>query len=695
VFVAKAPSGEIVFSNRYAERVVGRPLSEIAEDFPMFHPDGRPYSFAERPVPRSLNSGEEIVDEEFFGPATDGGRVRYRCSCWPVYDDGGAIVAAVVVTSDVTAEKVQEERLIYLAGLLENTEDAVVAMDERYFLTVWNGGAERLYGWSADEVVGRHADDVARTNLSEEERTELRRALAANGRWRGEVAVARKDGTAVDVELISVALRGGQREITGYLAIHRDISERKRTEEALREAQRRSETILESITDAFVAVDREWRYTYLNERALVSARMALGEELTSADLLGKNCWEAFPELVGTTFDEELHNALGERKAVQFEAYSPRTDSWLEVHAYPSKNGLSVYSRDVTERKRAEERFSEVREAERSRIARDLHDDALQELTDALVQADRGRSAGLAPEAAGQLVSTLKRVGQQLRGAIYDLRPADDVSRPFPETLGALVDVHRAMAVECEIDLDVSWEPPADLVGNRGIEALRIVGEALTNARRHSGARHIRVSARGSEVGIGVEVTDDGRGFDPDAPSSGTDGMGIKGMRERAALLDGALDIRSAPGTGTTIQFELAPSKHDEPPTTSARILLVEDHAAVRQAIAGMFQQHDDLDVVGQAASLGEARGMLRDVDVDVAVVDLGLPDGYGGDLIRELHDVNPCAQALVLSASVDPVEIARAIDSGAAGTLDKTADLDQLVDTVRRLHRGEQPPVET
>jgi DNA-binding NarL/FixJ family response regulator len=91
--------------------------------------------------------------------------------------------------------------------------------------------------------------------------------------------------------------------------------------------------------------------------------------------------------------------------------------------------------------------------------------------------------------------------------------------------------------------------------------------------------------------------------------------------------------------------------------------------------------------------LGEARGMLR--DVDVAVVDLGLPDGNGGDLIRELHDVNPRAQALVLSASVDPVEIARAIDSGAAGTLDKTADLDQLVDTVRRLHRGEQPPVET
>jgi PAS domain S-box-containing protein len=690
VFVAKAPSGEIVFSNRYAERVVGRPLSEIADDFPMFHLDGRPYSFAERQVPRSLSSGEEIVDEEFFGLAADRTRVCYRCSCWPVYDDGGEIVAAVALTRDVTEQKRQEERLTYLAGLLEHTEDAIVALDERYFLTVWNKGAERLYGWSAEEVVGRHANEVARTNLSEEGRAELRRELAGNGRWRGEVAVARKDGTTVDVELISVALRGQQRDITGYLSIHRDISERKRTEEALREAQRRSETILESISDAFVAVDREWRYTYLNERALVGARIALGEELTSADLLGKNCWEAFPELVDTTFDEQLHTALGEHKAVQFEAYSPRTESWLEVHAYPSKDGLSVYSRDVSERKRAEERFSEVREAERRRIARDLHDDALQELTDALVQVDRGRSAGLGPEAAGQLVSSLKRVDQQLRGAIYDLRLSDDVGRPFPEALGALVDVHRALAVECEIGLDVSWETSTSLVGNRGVEVLRIVGEALTNARRHSGARNVRVSARGSDGSICVEVTDDGRGVDPDAAASGIDGMGIKGMHERAALLGGDLDIRSAPGTGTTIHFEFGPRQHDEPPTTTARILLVEDHAAVRQAIAGMFEQQADLDVVGQAGSLADAREMLQ--DVDVAVVDLGLPDGYGGDLIRELRDVNPGAQAVVLSASLDPSEVARAIDMGAAVALDKTANLDQLVDTVRRLHRGAAPP---
>jgi DNA-binding NarL/FixJ family response regulator len=76
-------------------------------------------------------------------------------------------------------------------------------------------------------------------------------------------------------------------------------------------------------------------------------------------------------------------------------------------------------------------------------------------------------------------------------------------------------------------------------------------------------------------------------------------------------------------------------------------------------------------------------------DVDVAVVDLGLPDGFGGDLIKELRDVNPHAQALVLSAHLDRREIARAIESGAAGTLDKTASLDEVVEAVRRLRAGE------
>lgn len=121
------------------------------------------------------------------------------------------------------------------------------------------------------------------------------------------------------------------------------------------------------------------------------------------------------------------------------------------------------------------------------------------------------------------------------------------------------------------------------------------------------------------------------------------------------------------------------------------MLLVEDHATVRQALAAMFAREPDFTVAGEAATLGEARELLADVDVDVdvAVVDLGLPDGDGADLIRELRAINPGAQALVLTASLDRADMARAVESGAAGTLDKTARLDQVVDAVRRLQAGE------
>jgi DNA-binding NarL/FixJ family response regulator len=128
-------------------------------------------------------------------------------------------------------------------------------------------------------------------------------------------------------------------------------------------------------------------------------------------------------------------------------------------------------------------------------------------------------------------------------------------------------------------------------------------------------------------------------------------------------------------------------KDHEEPEEAARVLLVEDHATVRDAVASAFEGEADLEVVGQAASLAEARRQLD--GIDVAVVDLGLPDGYGEDLIKELRGANPRALALVLSASLDRGEIARAVEAGAAGIINKTAHLEEVVEAVRRLRRGE------
>lgn len=610
VAVAKAPSGEIMFSNRYAERVVGRRLSEIAVDFPIFHLDGRPYAFAERQLPRSLG-GEEIVDEEFLGPVTDDGQLRYRCSSWPVYDDGGEMLAVVVVTRDVTerkrSEDERERRVRQQSAVAELGLRALTSDDNEALL---------------DEAVALVARtlDVELAGITEILPGGEEAIFRAGVGW-GEGVVGQRLGREADESLMGYTLRSRQPVMTQDIA----------------------------------ADDRFSASSIARDHGIVSALCVV-----------------------IAAPDEPFGTLG--------ALSTRTRMFSESDVSFLQSVANIVAGAV-ERARAHERLGEVRETERRRLARDLHDEALQELTDAFVQADRGGDAGLNPDASARLAATLKRVGEQLRGAIYDLRLEDQEGRSFAHLLEVLVAVHGAMASDCRVELDIQAGVPSTALGRRGTELLRMVGEALTNARRHSHASTIHVSAHGSHGHLCVEVTDAGRGFDPDTEPSAALGTGITGMRERAALAGADLDITSGPGAGTRVRIEMAIAEGHEPELLEARVLLVDDHAAVRQAIAAMFEREPDFRVVGQAGSLAEARAMLQ--DVDVAVLDLGLPDGFGGDLIKELAVANPRAQALVLSAGLDRGEIARAIESGAAGALDKVAQLDDVVDAVRLLRAGE------
>ena len=120
-----------------------------------------------------------------------------------------------------------------------------------------------------------------------------------------------------------------------------------------------------------------------------------------------------------------------------------------------------------------------------------------------------------------------------------------------------------------------------------------------------------------------------------------------------------------------------------------RLLLVEDHASFRQTLALVFDQQPDFEVVGQAGSLDEARQLMRGREADMGVIDLALPDGEGVELIEELCEANPEFAALVLTASLDRAEHARAIEAGAAGVLHKSADVDEILDAARRLSSGE------
>jgi two-component system response regulator DesR len=117
-------------------------------------------------------------------------------------------------------------------------------------------------------------------------------------------------------------------------------------------------------------------------------------------------------------------------------------------------------------------------------------------------------------------------------------------------------------------------------------------------------------------------------------------------------------------------------------------MIVEDQPAVRQAIASEFERDPGFELVGQAGCLAEARGLRA--RADVAILDLGLPDGFGADLIPELVAANPHARVLVLTSAYDPARFREAIDGGAAVVLDKMNHLGQVAQAVRRLLGGER-----
>jgi len=127
------------------------------------------------------------------------------------------------------------------------------------------------------------------------------------------------------------------------------------------------QAILGRMTDAFFAVDTAWRFTYVNERGRAVLCEIIGEDLTTAELLGRSIWEEIPSAVDTVFYDGYHRAMDEQEPVAFEEYYDPTDTWFEVRAYPSPTGLSVYFTDVTERKRREDEM-----ARRDRVLREVY-----------------------------------------------------------------------------------------------------------------------------------------------------------------------------------------------------------------------------------------------------------------------------------------------------------------------------------
>ena len=245
----------------------------------------------------------------------------------------------------------------WLRSVIENSSENVTVVDADGTLRYASPAFGRMLGYDPEEAVGTmnvldhvHPDDLPLV-LEETERALSAGGVATN---RAEYRFRHKDGSWRWVESVGTYLLDDP-HVGGVVVQTRDITERKEAEEALRGSEAEIFDVLESITDAFFALDREMRFKYVNAQAEVLFATR------SEELIGERLWE------DPTFFPEYQRAVAEGVTARFEAHYPPTGAWYSVRAYPSESGLSVYLQDITERKRTRERLREAEERYRTLV----------------------------------------------------------------------------------------------------------------------------------------------------------------------------------------------------------------------------------------------------------------------------------------------------------------------------------------
>ena len=226
--------------------------------------------------------------------------------------------------------------------LFEQTSDGIVLADATGRYVDVNAAACKILGYSREEVLARTIPDMLEPDEWFRIAPEI--ARCADGQvMRSEWRFRRKDGSVFVGEITGSQLADGR--VQGIL---RDVTERRAIDASIRASEEQIRTILESITDGFFALDRDWRITYIN---MAGARFL---DRATGDLVGKSLWEEFPGTVGSEFERVYRRVVAGRTAESFTAYYPDFDRWYEVTAYPAPQGLTVYFRDVTNRRRVEQ-----------------------------------------------------------------------------------------------------------------------------------------------------------------------------------------------------------------------------------------------------------------------------------------------------------------------------------------------------
>jgi signal transduction histidine kinase/DNA-binding NarL/FixJ family response regulator len=344
---------------------------------------------------------------------------------------------------------------------------------------------------------------------------------------------------------------------------------------------------------------------------------------------------------------------------------------------------------------------EAAEQERTRVGRDIYHAVAQavpeieragaELRQRVAQVDPG-----AAEQARRVQELARQAMADVRRAVADIIPRGLDAKSLEEAVRSTAEAIDDTGLACHLDIAGDTTLLTGAV-RRG--AFRIVQEALENVRQHARARTVRVTVRcGRDLILTVE--DDGTGFQLHEAEHGV-GLGLRFMCDRAQALGGVLSVRSAPGSGTVVRFEVlgattpgehAPAGEDyeargASTATALRVFVADRHPLMRAGLSRLVASAHDLRVVGEAATAEEARGLVRRLRPDVVLLDAALAQADGDALVRDIRAQAAGVAVVVMSESSTGRESALA-DAGASGFLLKLIDEAELAEAVRAVASG-------
>jgi PAS domain S-box-containing protein len=486
-----------------------------------------------------------------------------------------------------------------LAAIVDSSDDAIVSKTLDGVITSWNPGAEKLFGYTPTEAIGRHISLIIPEDRSAEEDEVLARLRRGERIDHFETMRRTKDGRQIPISLTVSPVRDADGTIIGASKVARDISDRQRSAEI----SARLAAIVDSSDDAIVSKNLDGVITSWNR----GAEKLFG--YAAVEAVVRHISLIIPEERRTEEDDVLAHIRRGEKIDHFETVRRAKDGhqiYISLTVSPVRNihgtiiGASKVARDITDRKRAEEairrayeqleervrertaelssanealrlemaerqRVDEERnrlvtrlvlaqEDERRRIARELHDQLGQQLTALRLTLEMIKAQAVEQSELRVQVETLEELALQLDQdvafRVWELRPIEI------ETLGlqaALTNYVRTWSQHCGIrgQLHTSGSTFERLTSELEVTIYRLAQEALNNVAKHARADHVDVVLERGADRLSLIIEDNGIGFDPSTVENQR-GAGLIGMRERAALVGAEFQIESTPGRGTTV-----------------------------------------------------------------------------------------------------------------------------------------------